>query len=49
MPDSDLDKLAAQIAREEARLREIEAEQTATRQRVKALSTKLSMLQQSVS
>ena len=49
MPDSDLDKLAAQIAREEARLREIEAEQTAARQRLKALLAKLGTLQQSVS
>ena len=48
MPDTELERLAAQVAREEARLREIEAEQAAARQRLKALSAQLGRLQHSV-
>ncbi|MDE3256976.1 MAG: hypothetical protein OYM47_03990 [Gemmatimonadota bacterium] len=46
MSETEFGKLAAQIAREEARLREIEVEQAAARKRLKALSAKLDMLQQ---
>lgn len=46
MSETEYEKLAAQIAREEARLREIDAEQAAARKRLKALSAKLDMLQQ---
>lgn len=46
MSETEYEKLAAQIAREEARLREIEAEQAAARRRLKALSAKLDMLHQ---
>ena len=48
MSDTEFEKLAAQIAREEVRLREIEAEKVAARQRLKALSAKLGTLKQSV-
>lgn len=49
MSDTEIGKLTTQIAREEARLRKIEAEQAAALKRLKALSAKLDMLQQSVS
>ena len=48
MSDTELEKLATQIAREEARLREIEAEQAAARQRLNVLSAKLGTVRQSV-
>ena len=48
MHDTEIEKLATQIAREEARLREIDAEQAAVRKRLKALSAKLVTLCQSV-
>ena len=45
MPGTELEKLASQIAREEARLREIDAAQAAATQRLEALSAKPVMLQ----
>ena len=44
MSDSDRKALAAQIAREEARLTEIAAEQAASRQRLEALRAQLATL-----
>ena len=48
MSDTEIEKLASQIAREEARLSEIEAEQAVARKRLEALSEKLATLRQSV-
>ena len=46
MPDTELEKLAAQTVREEAELREIEAARATATQRLEALSAKLVRLQQ---
>ena len=46
MSETEYEKLAAQIAREEARLREIEAQQAAARKRLTALTAKLVKLRQ---